>query len=653
MQNEKPSPGRAGLSWEAFQEMPPEKQFTLLQTMQAEIDRLTARSTQRCCCETYQEQNQGQKEDRFARLFDLVPVCCCTIRLDGGILEANQAFTGLVEGSAPDLFQCDLAGFFPSEDREVFSRFLSRVIETSQPQRCEMRLISHRGGLFRLVELKAVLIQEPDVSERCILIVLRAIPQDRPGDESLVLKTALESAGRVAKFGLWSVNLAKKKVYWSTQTALIHEMPPDHHHPLLETAIAYYPEPWRQKITDVFSRCAEHGEAYDEKMQIVTAKGRKIWVQTTGVPVHDETGRIRHVGGMFHDISERKTVEEENRRIKTILEAAGRVAKFGGWSVDLTENKIVLCGEAQAMHGTASGFSLTVEQAIASFTPEWRDMIRNVFMRCRETGEPFDEEAEIVTFRGNRIWVRTIGHAIRDQNGVIHRIDGALQDITERKQNQAALQASLEEKEVLLREVHHRVKNNLAVLSALVELHLPSVNDSATGKVMGELLGRIKSIALVHERLYRHKNLVWIDFQDYLESLLQDVCTSFSTQCNVQCLAEAHDVSLNLDLAIPCGLIVNELVHNAFKHAFPEGKTHDGNIPTIQVYVRQETESYRLTVEDNGLGYSRDVSFDSSPSFGLRLVRMIGIHQLKGHFELQRGKGTRIVFHFPVEQKIS
>ncbi|MFP4111067.1 MAG: sensor histidine kinase, partial [Desulfonatronovibrio sp.] len=224
-------------------------------------------------------------------------------------------------------------------------------------------------------------------------------------------------------------------------------------------------------------------------------------------------------------------------------------------------------------------------------------------------------------------------------------------DITERKQNSnQALRDSLKEKEILLREIHHRVKNNLAIISALCEMQSENVEDSATRALLSDLKTRIKSIALVHESLYHKENLAWIDFQDYLDALVQDLRFSLSSDRDIRCTAQAQGISLGIALAIPCGMIVNELVTNALKYAFPDGKTWDGKSnPWISVEMRKDDGYYRIIVADNGVGFPEGLDLNNSASFGLRLVRIVGTHQLGGKFELESDFGARIVLTFRAE----
>ncbi len=232
-----------------------------------------------------------------------------------------------------------------------------------------------------------------------------------------------------------------------------------------------------------------------------------------------------------------------------------------------------------------------------------------------------------------------------EQNGDVGGIIIFTENITDRKQAEEALQTSLAEKETLLKEVHHRVKNNLAAIVGLLELQQQGMEDSSATAALKDLQGRIKSMALVHERLYRSESLSRINFQDYLEALISHLRTSFGPGSAIRCEVALTDVEMTLDAAVPCGMIVNELVSNAFKHAFPQGVCNETNCD-IAVSIKRDGTAYTLTVADNGVGLPADLDWETTKSLGLRLVRMLGQHQLGGKLELDRTGGTKFILTF-------
>ena len=212
---------------------------------------------------------------------------------------------------------------------------------------------------------------------------------------------------------------------------------------------------------------------------------------------------------------------------------------------------------------------------------------------------------------------------------------------------QEALRASLSEKEVLLREVHHRVKNNLAALGGLIQMQMRDVKSSATVTVLTDLDARIRSMAIIHEMFHQSENLARIDFHDYLEKLISHVRMSFGPRSDIRFHVAAKGAEMVLADAMPCGLLVNELITNAIKHAFPATYSRS-RLDGCEISVTAECDDgcYTLAVADNGVGLPADMDWMTTSTLGLHLVRMLGQHQLGGVLELDRAGGTRFVLKF-------
>lgn len=214
----------------------------------------------------------------------------------------------------------------------------------------------------------------------------------------------------------------------------------------------------------------------------------------------------------------------------------------------------------------------------------------------------------------------------------------------------ARLRASEERKEALLREVHHRVKNNLAVICSLFYLQSTHAADEGTVQIFRDMENRVHSMALVHESLYGSENLARIDFAEYARSLAEDILASHENPgVPIRLSTDLQPVILSVDLALPCGLILNELISNSFKHAFPDGASGE-----IRLTLRSETTGKcTLCVEDTGVGISTNLDINTSRSLGLRLVRNL-TKQIHGSFELVRmDHGTSAHLQFTADHHAS
>lgn len=219
-----------------------------------------------------------------------------------------------------------------------------------------------------------------------------------------------------------------------------------------------------------------------------------------------------------------------------------------------------------------------------------------------------------------------------------------LRDVTERTLAEEKIRASLREKEALLKEIHHRVKNNLQVVSSLLGLQSRGIPDAEMRKMFEESQNRIYSMALLHESLYQSENLSKVDFPEYIRQLADHLFQSYGVVGErIRLRTEFDRISLNLDAAVPCGLIINELVSNCLKYAFPDGRTGE-----ICIALRMgELTTARLVVADDGIGLRPDVDWTTTRSLGLRLVRSLA-NQLGATMEVRSESGTEVHLDIPL-----
>ncbi len=234
-------------------------------------------------------------------------------------------------------------------------------------------------------------------------------------------------------------------------------------------------------------------------------------------------------------------------------------------------------------------------------------------------------------------------------NGTVKQTIGAASNITELKEVENRLQASLAEKEVLLREIHHRVKNNLSVVDSLLSMQARYVSDIEALKSLSDSQRRIHTMSLIHEQLYHSQNVGRVDFCEYLQRLVGNLYSSSNFNIDqIELKLDLQPTLLNIDTAISLGLIVNELLTNSFKHAFPNNMKG-----LIEVILHEDTDTERrrlqLTIRDNGVGIPQNIDINSTASLGLRLVKIL-TQQLRAKLELSCDTGTS--FHFVFESNL-
>lgn len=238
---------------------------------------------------------------------------------------------------------------------------------------------------------------------------------------------------------------------------------------------------------------------------------------------------------------------------------------------------------------------------------------------------------------------KTKKHLINELSELRQRISELEMAGAELKRAEERIKASLKEKEVLLREIHHRVKNNLQVVSSLLNLQSYHIKGKKNLELFRESQNRIKSIALIHDKLYQSKSLSRINFKEYIESLASNLFRTYGTfQSKVVLKIEAEKVMLAIDDAIPCGLIINELVSNYLKYAFPSGKRGEVKIGLHS----SNKKKVEIEVSNDGIGIPQDLDFRKTESLGLHLVTILAEDQLHGQISLDRKKGTKFQIKF-------
>ncbi|MFO7447173.1 MAG: PAS domain S-box protein [Ignavibacteriaceae bacterium] len=274
--------------------------------------------------------------------------------------------------------------------------------------------------------------------------------------------------------------------------------------------------------------------------------------------------------------------------------------------------------------------------------PNDRRRINNL-LTSRFTSKEFDEEFRIIRPDGEVRWIHSKSFPIKNEAGEVYRIVGISEDITSRKNSEEQIKQSLKEKDILLREIHHRVKNNLQIISSLLSLQTSSIKDDKDMEIFVESQNRIRSMALVHEKLYQRRDLAGINLKEYIKELtdiLKDTYTHKAQMINFN--LDVQNILLNIDMSIGLGLIINELISNSFKHAFPDDRK---GVVTIIIKTNRDN-TLNVKVADNGIGFPENIDFQNTESLGLQLVSTI-VEQHWGKIELHRKGGTQFKIVFP------
>jgi len=379
-------------------------------------------------------------------------------------------------------------------------------------------------------------------------------------------------------------------------------------------------------------------------MGIHQPDGTLVWVSINSQPLIS-TGESRPyaVVTTFADITKRKQAEEAlhaaNLYNRSLIEASlDPLVTIGanGKITDVNAATEAVTGYTRTeLIGTEfSDYFIEPEQARAGYEEVFR------------VGSVHDHPLELRHRDGHVTSVLYNASVYRDEKGKVAGVFAAARDISARKLAEAQLHASLREKEILLREIHHRVKNNMQVITSLLDLQAKSSGNKELMEILLDSQRRIRSMALVHEKFYDSKDFTKINLTEYVRTLSQELFQSYKTAPEkIDLIIQIHrDVYMDINKVIPCGMILNELISNALKHAFPGDR--QGELQII-IYETKNTE-VEIIVCDNGVSLPNDVDIHQPRTVGLYLVNGLVKNQLDGQIEVRRGAGTEFRIKFPL-----
>lgn len=397
---------------------------------------------------------------------------------------------------------------------------------------------------------------------------------------------------------------------------------------------------WNQKYKEAFDGNMVHFETETKNKD-----GRMVYREVFLNPVISSSGSINEIAGIAHDITDKKLAEEnfleQSAKINSIFESAANMVIF-----TINKDNEIRSFNRNLAKALLLNYGVTIEignkvvyDEIANYSDNFDKIVKVI--KGAFDGKTQHLEIKLSNARGIENWYEIYLNPVYLEYKKINEISCIAFEITHRKETEDKLLSSLKDKEVLLKEVHHRVKNNLQVISSILSLQTSYVKDKKTLNILQESQNRIKSMSFIHESLYQNEDFTSISISEYISTLTKNLFYSYrilGDKINLE--THFEDVFLNIDQAIPCGLIINELVSNALKYAFTEGIKG-----SIRVIVNKKGNTISLEVSDNGVGLPKNIELGVSDTLGFQLVQAL-VDQLDAHMLVDREKGTKYLITF-------
>ncbi|MBD2441577.1 PAS domain S-box protein [Nostoc sp. FACHB-110] len=542
-----------------------------------------------------------------------------------------------------DLYQDWLQRLHP-EDRHLAESALRDAIQGIKEFDAEFRIILNDGSI-RYIKASAIVQRNEQGQAQRMVGINYDITEHKQAEAALRdSEHRYATLTDTAPVAIFRLDVASNCIYVNERWSLMTGRPTQAAlgKGWLENIHPQDQEQLQKNCLILYKQACEISEACRREVKYLRPDGQITWFYIQIVPETNPIGTVIGYIGTLTDITIRKQIESEVIHHRDLREAIFNESADALFLVDSQTRLTFDCN------------SRAVELFEASSKQELINIEGNLLQRYQFTTEELAEiveeieqksywsrEIEYVTCKGNFFWGNLATKQITVAGKKINLV--RLSDISDRKKAVQQIQRSLEEKETLLKEIHHRVKNNLQIISSLLRMQSRRSEDEATLLLFTESQNRVQSMALIHEQLYQSADIHQINFSSYIKTLTDSLFRCYGvSQKNICLHIETNGINLNLDNAIPCGLIINELVSNCLKYAFPLKQT--GN---IIILLKEAPESkLMLIIKDNGIGIPENLDWENASSLGLRIVKNL-VRQLKGNIILERDRGTSFYIHFP------
>ena len=573
----------------------------------------------------------------------------------------------------PDVENCDF--MTGSEDQIIYLQASIRAVQTTP-------LLSRKGELVGMISTHWSNPHEPSKRDLRLLDILARQAADLIDHKQaeIALRESEEKYRNIietANEGIWIVDSGSRISYVNRKMA---EMLGYGQEEIIGKSAWSFTDEEGKNIGRQNMEKRKRSIDGNQELKLLRKNGSPLWTIVNAKSLFDKNGKFTGSMKMLTDITERKEAEARLKETLDNLEdlvkertselekaysslkeserglaEAQKMAHLGSWYRSFITDKVQWSDETYRIFGfEPQEFEVTFDSFLSHVHPEDRKYVYSNIKKALNH-EPYSSEYRIVSANGVERVVHTQGELVIDERKVPTGMKGTIQDITEHKMAEEALEKI---DKIRIKEIHHRIKNNLQVISSLLSLEAEKFSDQKMLEAFRESQNRVTSMALIHEELYRGDKSDELDFAAYLRKFTADLFSSYSLGNNISLKIDLEQVHVDMDTAIPLGIIVNELVSNSLKHAFPdrsEGeicislqKTETFAVKSKifgQDFKEVNGFQYILRVTDNGKGIPEEIEFQRADSLGLQLVNIL-VEQIDGCIDLKRNCGTEFAIWF-------
>ena len=573
---------------------------------------------------------------KYLDLYNSAPIGYFTINNDGLIVDVNQTGTIFLGANKSEIIKSAFILYITPHSQHKFCKHIEKIKELGTIQSCDLELIKlnmpihiESKGLFdENGNIKEILVAAIDITKQKIFA--NEIKESEKKFRALIYNSTdliriLDQEGLII-----FDSPSSTRILGYPEGYMIGKSPLEFIHPDdLEKV--------KKDLEDVYEN---RNKGIPTEFRIRKADGNYIYMESISMNMTNFPG-IYGIVVTTHPIQQRKEMEdalrESEEKYRTLFEEDPDytiLIKPDGIISDVNNATTNLAGLSRE---ELIGMHFSKLEIIPS--EEMKSNIKKINALLKgENIKPF--ESRFIDKNGKTHWTLVYLTIVKKKDNILY-ILGIASDITKRKTAEDEIKSSLKEKNTLLREIHHRVKNNMQIISSLLNLQTEYVDDQEAVDVLKESQNRVKSMAMIHEKIYLSDDLTHINFVDYIQSLVKNLFYSYNVEnAQIKSILEVENVNLNMETAVPCGLIISELVSNSLKHAFPNERKGE-----VYISLKSKEDKYELIIHDNGIGLPEKLDFNNLESLGLLLVNNL-TEQIDGELTINRNHGTefKIIF---------
>ncbi len=572
------------------------------------------------------------------KLLETVPVPIFYKDTQGRYIGFNKHFENffgksreeLIGKSVFDISPEELAQIYHAKDKELFDEVGTQIYDS--------QVKTAKGEIKDVVFHKASLVNDEGEITALIGAILDITERKQAEEILRESESRLVQAQRIANMGdfVWEVETGN--ITWSEgmHSLLGYDKSEKIDYSKVNTEI-HHPDDL-ERVTNWLKECLDSGKSYHSpnEYRLIRKNGKVLTVQTS-VSIRYKDDKPVEMIGTCMDITKRKQAEDEINKFKTITEQS----VHGNAIADL-KGKLLYINKAFAeVHGYEPD-ELLGKNISVFHTKAQMSNVDQLNKELEMNGYYGHEEVWHVHRDGTEFPMLMSGVLVTDEQETPQFLAASAIDITERKKAEEEIQKQLSDKEILLREVHHRVKNNISNIASLLSLQAGSTNNLEVSAALNDAVSRVQSMRILYDKLLLSKDIHKISIKTYIEDLVDSLHDIFVDKDNIIIEKHISDFNIISKQATPIGIIINELLTNVFKYAFK-----DRDKGTVSVSIEKTENMVTIIIQDNGIGIDGRILENKSPGFGLTIVKML-VEQLKGTYSMVNDNGTKSVIKFEI-----